>query len=208
MYEPKYLKRWTMPDSYMGEVYPDYFVFLGRHRDSDLLSNCNFDVALEQLGGEQGDDVIIARASHWAVGWVESILILATAPQLKLADELAGALVDYPVLDDSAFSDAEDEERTEMWDSHGSYMVRDTAQDIFGKGSEIADAMETHPDFIETVRIAFIEDCFYRGNTDAWIGTSERLALHLCDQYTLHSLAHVDAEFLVSLVEVLKPEAA
>lgn len=38
-YQPKHLERWTLPPYYMGAEWPDYFVFLGRTRDSRLTPN-------------------------------------------------------------------------------------------------------------------------------------------------------------------------
>ena len=73
-YEPKHLKRWTMPNSYFGAVWPNYYVFLGQHRDSDALTRSNFTCGLKALGGES-ETVEVVRESHWAVGWVEWIAI-------------------------------------------------------------------------------------------------------------------------------------
>jgi hypothetical protein len=132
-YEPQHIERWTRPDHYAGEQFPEYFVFLGRHRDSDILSNSNFDCALRELGGES-ETVIIARAGHWAVGWVESILIHESdSKALQAADEMAAALSDYPVLDESDFSEREFEAVLEYWDGwrsspdyqHRMWIIRD-----------------------------------------------------------------------------------
>lgn len=85
----------------------DMLVLLGRNRDSAVLTNCNFDIALEMLGGESGA-VQVHRFNHWAVGWVELILIDSTDKEkVKIAEDIECSLADYPVLDDSAFSEAE-----------------------------------------------------------------------------------------------------
>jgi hypothetical protein len=120
LYKPTHLNRWTLPDSYAGEVWPDYFVFLGRHRDSDVLTNCNFDVSLEHLAKlpafEDEHSRTAIRESHWAVGWVEWIAIHADdTDALKAADEMAAHLADYPVLNEEAFSNAEQEEAEKVW---------------------------------------------------------------------------------------------
>lgn len=112
-----------MPSNYAGEVWPDFYVFLARHRDSDCLANSNFEKGLEAIGGERTDEetdsplVTVVRESHWAVGWVEWIAIQADeSDTLRKADEIAAALESYPVLDDSDFSEREQTEADETWE--------------------------------------------------------------------------------------------
>lgn len=119
-YEPKHLRRWTMPDSYFGATWPNHYSSgVGQSRDSDCLEESNFATMLRFLGGES-DIVTIVRESHWAVGWVEWIAIEAdgTAESdnaLKIADEAKARLEDYPVLDESDFSEREMEAANETW---------------------------------------------------------------------------------------------
>lgn len=114
-YTPNHLKRWSMPDHYAGAEWPEYFVFLGQHRDSDALTRSNFQCALEAVGGE-GDTVRVVREGHWAVGWVEWIAIHESdAKSLEQADEIVAALSDYPVVNDDHFSETEAEEANETW---------------------------------------------------------------------------------------------
>ena len=116
-YEPEHLDRWTLPDHYAGEVWPNWYVFLGRHRDSDVLTNSNFDCALEAIGGEQEGLVQVVREGHWAVGWVEWIGIHQDAAEaLKTADEITASLADYPVVDEEDFSRREYEAVLAYWD--------------------------------------------------------------------------------------------
>jgi len=83
-----------------------------RNRDSDLLSESNFTVALRELGGE-GDKVEVHRIGQWAIGWYEMILV---HPDLaSTAEGIESALADYPVLDDSHFSELEYETAYEDW---------------------------------------------------------------------------------------------
>lgn len=114
-YIPDNLKKWTRPDSWAGTERPDFYVFLGRHRDSDILTESNFAAALRELGGES-ETVVVAREGHWAVGWVETIEIHEDdAKALKAADEMAAALEDYPILDESDFSEREYEAVQAFW---------------------------------------------------------------------------------------------
>ena len=124
-YIPQNLKRWTLPPCYMGAKWPDYFVFLGRNRDSDALTRANFDVGLKAIGGEQSHPdnegcalslVTIVSENHWACGWVEWIAIHESATEaLAIADKIAGKLENYPVVDESLWSEYEDTEATEVW---------------------------------------------------------------------------------------------
>jgi hypothetical protein len=111
------LERWTMPDSYWGAEWPEYFVFIGQSRDSDALTRSNFECGLRALGGES-DSVLVIRESHWAVGWVEWIGINESNVEAILAaDAMACALADYPVLNESHFSELESAEADEYWSS-------------------------------------------------------------------------------------------
>lgn len=120
MYEPKHLKRWQHPSNYIGETWPDYYVFLGRHRDSDVLTNSNFEVALQTLADlptfDDDSSRSAIREGHWAVGWVEWIAIHADDEDaLMAADSIMESLDSYPVLDEDAFSEAEQREADEVW---------------------------------------------------------------------------------------------
>jgi len=115
-YEPQNLKRWTMPDSYFGAEWPNYFgSSVGQTRDSDALARSNFRCMLRALGGES-ETVLVIRESHWAVGWVEWIAIHESdSKALQTADEIAAALEDYPVVDESDWSDLEMEDADDVW---------------------------------------------------------------------------------------------
>ena len=112
-YEPKYLKPWTMPANYFGEVWPaTYSSGLGQSRDSDALERSNFACMLKAIGGES-DTVNVVRESHWAVGWVEWIAIHQDDDKaLQLADEVQARLVDYPVVNEDHWSELEQEDAT------------------------------------------------------------------------------------------------
>ena len=114
-YQPENLSLWERPDHYAGPDWPDYYVFLGQHRDSDTLERSNFTSALAAIGGET-ETVKVIRERHWAVGWVEWIAIHKTDSQaLEEADEISGALHDYPVVDDEHFSELEYDEAQHVW---------------------------------------------------------------------------------------------
>ena len=89
-------------------------VSCGTNRDADCLTRSNFIAALEILGGES-EDVEVHRFGHWACGWFEIIIVRPDSPAAKEAEEIEAALENYPVLDDTAFSELETEEADETW---------------------------------------------------------------------------------------------
>ena len=124
----EHIKKWTRPESYMGPSYHGYYCGPGMHRDSDALARSNFKVALELLGGESAcedacDDghtcaVLVVRDSHWAVGWIEYILVHESATdKLAILDGIYSKLEDYPVLNDEDFSETEMDEANGTFDN-------------------------------------------------------------------------------------------
>ena len=111
-----HLARWTRPDSYFGASWPDYFGSgCGQHRDSDALARSNFACMLRDLGGES-ETVLVVRENHWAVGWVEWIAIHESdATALAIAERNMARIEDYPVLDESHYSETEQTEADETW---------------------------------------------------------------------------------------------
>mgnify|MGYP004701020419 CR=1 FL=1 len=114
----KTIQKWTLPAYYAGAKWPEYYVGLDRHRDSDCLTNANFDAFLEALGGESST-VKVVRESHWAYGWYEWIAIHQDdEPKVQLADDMLCALSDYPVLDENRWSEYELKAEEEDWNNY------------------------------------------------------------------------------------------
>jgi len=104
--------------NFMGEI-PDksLLVLLTRNRDSDLLSQSNWDTVLKHLGGES-DSVQIIRHGHWACGWVEYMMIDSKdKDMLTKAQSVEDKLSDYPVFDENDFSNREYEAAASYWES-------------------------------------------------------------------------------------------
>lgn len=130
----EHLTRWTRPESYGGYSPEGDYVIYSRTRDDGVLTNTNYDRILEDLTAtaaevdpadswDTGDDsqpwVHDFRASHWAVGWVETIIVRADAPQpiLDAATETVCALADYPIYDELAHSEAAWDAMVEAWET-------------------------------------------------------------------------------------------
>jgi hypothetical protein len=120
MFEPKHLKRWTMPSHYFGATWPNHYsAGVGQSRASDSLERSNFVCMLLALGGES-DVITVVRESHWLVGWVEWIAIEADGtPEsdkaLAIADDIKRRLEDYPVINEEHWSETETEDANETW---------------------------------------------------------------------------------------------
>lgn len=108
---------WDSLENFAGEI-PDknLLVLLTRNRDSDLLTESNWETVLEHLGGES-DSVQIIRHGHWACGWIEYLMIDSSDKEMvALAESVEKALSDYPVWDEDDFSRREWEYACKYWE--------------------------------------------------------------------------------------------
>lgn len=102
---------------------------VSRTRDTaDLLEVSNWEAQLEALGGE-GPDAEVHRFGHWGPGWFELVLVRPGTPAETKAEEIAGALEEYPVLDDEDHSRREYEAQLEGVRDQAGPWVRDNARD-------------------------------------------------------------------------------
>ena len=144
----KGLTVWKHPDSYGGFSPDGDYLVISRTRDSTILDQSNWDYIAEKLGARPFDDgsytnegnknesrpeVYHWRAGHCACGWVEYMMIRADAKPaiIAQAEEIQKRLSDYPVLDESDYSDRQynavyeywaemsDNEKLEMAKEHG-----------------------------------------------------------------------------------------
>lgn len=101
------LQLWERADNYLGADLSDYYVIYGQHRDSPYITKSNMEVALKRLGGEKEPNVIIARFGHWAVGWVEQLLVHKNASQeiLDIAYGIVNDIEEYPILDECHYDE-------------------------------------------------------------------------------------------------------
>jgi len=102
-------------DNYMGETeFGALEVLMTRSRDSDLLTESNWDSALKSLGGES-DSVVIHRFGHWACGWWEALCVEPGTDAHNTALDLEAALASYPVLDEEDWSERQENEAQSIW---------------------------------------------------------------------------------------------
>lgn len=102
-------------NNYVGALPEEkLLVVLTRSRDSDVLTESNWECAVEKLGGES-DEVEIHRFGHWACGWWEALCVVEGTKAHEIATQIESDLNHYPVLDDSDFLEREMNEANEVW---------------------------------------------------------------------------------------------
>lgn len=89
-------------------------------RDSEPLEQSNYAMALESFAevDPDGDDYEEHRFGHWGPGWFEIIIVRPGSKCADVAEEIACALEDYPVLDESDFSQRELDAAQETWNCY------------------------------------------------------------------------------------------
>jgi hypothetical protein len=104
-------------------------------RDSDGLSQSNFDACLELLGGES-NLVQVHRFGHWGPGWFELIAVSPTPHNRAILADIVRALDNYPVLNEDDYSERFEhcaycgrEEAREDWDGLPDGYCRDCAEE-------------------------------------------------------------------------------
>jgi hypothetical protein len=130
----EHIARWEQPSSYAGHNPVGDYIVYAQHRDSGSVDRSNYARILEdvvtkaiehgQRPGIEKDPiagetqwVYTFRASHWAVGWVEYIILKQVCPDelVTLVGEIRANLADYPVYDEDHLSTLEFNEATEYW---------------------------------------------------------------------------------------------
>lgn len=95
---------------------PDWLIVDAMTRDSEAISRSNFRVALKRLEAISEEHVAVERSNHWAVGWVDYLIVDRENPAMVAAAKAIQAkLADYPVLDEEDFSREESDEADEVW---------------------------------------------------------------------------------------------
>lgn len=119
---------------------PENWAIIYTHnRDSGLLDQSNAEVigeALKPFADTDNPDVVFESHSHWAVGHVDGFSVRVfkngeITPAFCRYHELACAMDDYPVLDESDYSDREYEATLEnipisAWRLKNEYELPDT----------------------------------------------------------------------------------
>jgi hypothetical protein len=105
--------------AYFGDLDLSVWGFspFGKHRDSDLLAESNFDYVLAALRRVSANSVEVMRTSHWLVGWYEHIMVRTTAKKtMALLYELFERYNNYIVLNEDDLARRECEQANAAYD--------------------------------------------------------------------------------------------
>lgn len=110
------MERWKHSSNYMGADYTEYFMLIDHNRDSGILAESNWHSAIKILNAKNAKYQIV-RFSHWAVGWIEMILIhQSEQTAIDAGNEIERVLSEYAVLNDEDFSNREWDAISELAD--------------------------------------------------------------------------------------------
>ena len=147
------IEKWEYPSNYMGTDYEGYYILYSMNRDSDYLTVSNFETILklfEDIGVKVINDydmssdkhpyVINVRARHWAVGWIDTIMIHEDASSViwDQVESINNSLSDYPILDDDDYYQKESDIINESYESY----IKDEFMDIIKKHYNLYDIEE------------------------------------------------------------------
>lgn len=108
---------WDSLSNYTGSIpESEWLVVMTRNRDSDILTESNWENAIELLGDES-ETVQIFRFGHWACGWWEAMCVKEKTESEVIGQKIEDRLSDYPVLNEEHFSEMELEEANRIWES-------------------------------------------------------------------------------------------
>ena len=122
------------PDSSFSDndLFVTWGLTIGMHRDSDLADTSNFERIREDMERTFPADVYTVHARHWAVGWADQLAVRVLEPWADPDDYTARDVTrafrvitsvvthlreQYPLYDESDFSEREYEAMTENRDN-------------------------------------------------------------------------------------------
>lgn len=99
----------------------EWLVALVHHRESDLVTESNWHVGcgMIEAAGVDPEDYEQHSFNHWAVGWVEIMLVRPGTVAHARALTIEARLADYPLLDDDDHSQREQDAANELWAVYG-----------------------------------------------------------------------------------------
>ena len=117
------MEKWTYPKDYFGIDPQGYSILVAQNRDSNALTRSNFETISKEMKCINWDNdsmnsapnVINIRQGHWACGWLELLLVKNNTKAYKKALEIEKQLDEYPVFDESHWSQLEWDEMADYW---------------------------------------------------------------------------------------------
>ena len=148
-------------------------------RDSDALARANWEVVSGDLLRRFPEAAETIEASHWAYGWMRTLLVdTQDENALRAVLGWVARLGDHPIADEDRFAEEESMERHAAWSDWGQEMVAEAA--LFANiGELIGSDGEYGPNFQgddDRAREAFDESMAHTGN-DVDQGTLARFLM-------------------------------
>jgi hypothetical protein len=120
---------------------PDnWMIFYTHNRESGLMEESNHHIISQALNRKDfADDVMEENHSHWACGWVAGFAIRCldkeghATPAFREVVKLSTAIADYPLLDDSDYSQREYDAALESIEQEGGRLVKEGAPEDWAK---------------------------------------------------------------------------
>jgi hypothetical protein len=184
-------------NNYSGDNHSGWLTGPSHSRDSDNLSRSNFDTALEMLGGEQDDVIEVEHCGHWACGWFERILVKADSPKAKILFKIHQSLQDYPLLDESDYSERELESQNDTFRSEQNEFCKTIC---FVLGLDF-DTYKDSQDLVSVASALYSDACGYYGYEEAWV--YEDKMNDYADSWNLGDMAKNRNPFAILLHRIL-----
>lgn len=84
----------------------EFCIYHLNHRDSGLLDQSNADATRKALEPFD-DDVRLETFSHWAVGWIDAVAVRVETRAYRTLCDIIDQLSEYPILDETDYSERE-----------------------------------------------------------------------------------------------------
>ena len=111
-YQPQNLKKWTEAPNYLGADLTDYYVVAAESDQSDSIDLSNYRV-WHRLFPD------LEEFSFGGFMKFQALMIHKDSLLLEAIDEKKKSLEDYPILDETDWSELENEQWSEYWSSGG-----------------------------------------------------------------------------------------
>lgn len=165
--------------NYSGFDWSGWVCGLSTNRDANILTESNFECALKELGGEVEGEVEVREVGHWACGWFKQIMVNVRAhDKVQKLYEIRKALENYPVLDDSDYSNREYKEYSEYAEQECDSLAEGLSAVFKIKNSKKLKEMSHQ----------ILMECQYRSGGDGVVTVSARWGI---DNYNLRELQSV-----------------
>lgn len=127
----------NLPDQQDWLVCP---VLITRDTPEGSIDDSNWHALIKALkaADPEGEDYETHTFNHWGPGWFEIVIVRPGSKAARCAEEIEGALADYPVIDDMDYAEREHEACYEDWGR--SYGASRYAADVVGAAFELSDS--------------------------------------------------------------------